>query len=224
MRILIVLTNQKEIGAANKPTGFHFSEFTHPYEFFVSHGYDVTVGSPLGGECTITSPHPEDEINARFFKDPEKMKIIKETVRLNELKDKEFDAVYLAGGHGAMLDFPNNPDLAAILKNTIERGGVVAAICHGPAGFVGVKDKNGHYLVEGRKINSFTEEEEKKTPYYEDIKTSLEKMLREQGAQFESSGVRKPHLTVDGQIVTGQNPESIEKVTNAIHSILKAKS
>lgn len=224
MKILIVLTNTKTIGEARKETGFHFSEFTHPYEFFVSHGYDVTVGSPLGGECPITSPHPEDKINALFYNDPDKMKIIKETIKLDELKNTYFDAVYLTGGHGTMSDFPNNPTLASILESTLARGGVVGAVCHGPAGLVGAKDKNGHYLVAGKRINSFTNDEEKKTQYYNYLPFLLESKLAEQGAKFESSGPRESHLAIDGHIITGQNPESIELVTSAIHAILQTKS
>lgn len=221
MHILIVLTNQKTVGNTNKETGFHFSEFSRPYEFFVSHGYKVTVASPLGGECPITSPHPEDKINALFYGNPEKMKIIKETKKLDDLRNEHFDAVYVAGGHGAMFDLPNNASLATIMNITYESGGVLAAVCHGPAAFVGVKDKNGTYLVAGKRINSFTNTEEKATPYYNDMPFLLESKLVEQGGQFESSGPRMPHLAVDARIVTGQNPESVELVTGAIYTLLQ---
>lgn len=161
MKILIVLTNVKKVGRSKELTGFHFSEFSHPYDFFTNHGYEVVVGSPQGGECPITSPHPEDKINSTFYADPEKMKIVKETVKLDDLQNTNFDAVYLAGGHGTMIDFPNNPGLAAILSKTLSRGGVIAAVCHGPAGFIGAKDKDGNYLVSGKRVNSFTNTEEK---------------------------------------------------------------
>lgn len=224
MHILIVLTNQKTVGNTGKETGFHFSEFTHPYEFFTNHGYRVTVASPHGGECPITSPHPEDKINDLFFNNPDKMKIVKETIKLGEFKNKHFNAVYLAGGHGTMYDFPNNPELAIILNDTLTRGGIVGAVCHGPAGLVGAKDTRGQYLVAGKRINSFTNAEEKATQYYYDLPFFLESKLIEQGAKFESSGPREPHLAVDGHIVTGQNPESIELVIGAIHGLLLEKS
>lgn len=222
MHILIVLTNQKTVGNTNKETGFHFSEFSHPYEFFVSHGYKVTVASPQGGECPITSPHPEDKINALFYGNPEKMKIVKGTAKLDDLKSEHFDAVYVAGGHGAMFDLPGNASLAAIMNSTYESDGVLAAVCHGPAAFVGVKGKDGSYLVAGKRINSFTNAEEKATPHYGDMPFLLESKLVEQGGKFESSGPRMPHLAVDTRIVTGQNPESVELVTGAIYALLQA--
>ena len=224
MHILIVLTSQKTIGNTNKETGFHFSEFTHPYEFFVNHGYEVTVASPRGGECPITSPHPEDKINSLFSKNPDKMRIVKETAKLDNLQNKHFDAVYIVGGHGTMWDLPNNAVLANIMNSTYAGGGVLGAVCHGPAAFVGVKDKNGSYLVSGKRINSISNTEEKATLFYNDMPFLLESKLVEQGALFESSGPREPHLTVDTRIVTGQNPESVELVIGAIHTLSQNKS
>lgn len=218
MNILIVLTSQKTIGNTSKETGFHFSEFSHAYEFFDNLGYKIVVASPLGGECSITSPHTEDKINAHFYEDPEKINIIKQTAKLDDVKNEHFDAVYIAGGHGAMFDFPHNLTLAAIINGTLRDGGVVGAVCHGPAAFVGVKDNKGRYLVDGKRINSFTNIEEKATQYYNDLPFLLESKLVEQGAKFESSGPRKPHLTIDSRIITGQNPESVDSVTEAIHN------
>lgn len=223
MHILIVLTNQKVAGKTDKETGFHFSEFSHAYDFFIRHGYKVTVASPRGGECPITSPHPEDKINALFYASLDKMKIIKETAKLSGLLGTHFDAVYVAGGHGAMFDLPDNEQLAAILRSTFGNNGVLGAVCHGPAAFIGAKSKEGLYLVAGKRINSFTNAEEKMTSYYDSMPFLLESKLIEQGAQFESSGMRESHLAVDTRIVTGQNPESVELVVGAIHALLQCK-
>ena len=219
--ILIVLTSQKTIGNTDKETGFHFSEFSHPYEFFIKHGYQVTVASPKGGECPITSPHPEDKINALFYGALEKMRVIKETVKFKDVLDKHFDAVFIAGGHGSMFDLANNKELAEIMNKTYSNGGILGAVCHGPAAFVGVKNEKRSYLVAGKKINSFTNNEEKATPYFDDMPFLLESKLIEQGAKFESSGPREPHLAVDERLVTGQNPESIELVVGAMHALLQ---
>lgn len=223
MHVLIILTNSRFIGDTQKETGFHFSEFTHPYEFFKSHGYEVTVASPNGGECFIISPHPEDKINATFFNSPEKMKVVKETVKLGDLLGSNFDAIFVAGGHGTMFDLPGDKALEDIINDVMLKGGVLGAVCHGPAAFVGVKDKNGKYIVGGKKINSFTNVEEKSTPFYSDMPFLLESKLIEQGAKFESSEPRQSHLAVDSNIVSGQNPESIELVVGAIHALLQGR-
>ena len=220
-KILIVLTNQKIIGNNSKETGFHFSEFSHAYEFFKDHSYGVVVGSPLGGESPITSPHPEDAINARFYSSPGKMKIVKKTVKLDQLIHEKFDGVYFAGGHGTMVDFPNNPTIESIVNQTIMNGGIIGAVCQGPAAFVGMKNPGGKYVVDGKRVNSFTNEEEKKTPYYGDVPFYLESKLVEQGGSFESSPPRVGHVAIDAPLVTGQNPESVDFVVAAMHTLLQ---
>ena len=150
------------------------------------------------------------------------MKIVKETIKIGNLLNEHFDAVYIAGGHGAMFDLPNNVDVANIIVNTFKKGGVIGSVCHGPAAFVGVKNNDGSYFVNTKRINSFTNEEEKLTPHYNDMPFLLESKLIEQGAKFESSGPREPHLAIDSHIVTGQNPESIELVVGAIHALLQS--
>jgi len=220
-KILIVLTNQKKIGKNRKETGFHFSEFSHAYGFFRNHNYEVIVASLLGGECPITSPHPEDKVNAEFYANSEKMNLVKETVKLDMLLSEKFDGVYFAGGHGTMVDFPNNSTIQAVIHKAISHGGVVGAVCHGPAAFVGVKNSRGKYLVDGKRVNSFTNEEEKKTPYYGDLPFYLESRLIDEGCKFESSPPREGHVAVDVPIVSGQNPESVEYVVAAMHSLLQ---
>lgn len=60
-----------------------------------------------------------------------------------------------------MWDFADNAELAKITADIYENGGVVrGAVCHGPAGLVNVKLSNGKYLVDGKKINAFSNEEE----------------------------------------------------------------
>ena len=47
----------------------------------------------------------------------------------------EFDVVFIAGGHGPMWDTPDNPDVHEAVRTVYEKGGVVAAVCHGPCGW-----------------------------------------------------------------------------------------
>ncbi|MCP6318681.1 DJ-1/PfpI family protein, partial [Klebsiella pneumoniae] len=73
----------------------------------------------------------------------------------------EYDAIYLPGGHGTVYDFANNEKLADILLQFKNSNKIISSVCHGPSAFVGVKDANNHYLVDGVKITSFTDSEEK---------------------------------------------------------------
>ena len=46
----------------------------------------------------------------------------------------DFDVMFIAGGHGPMWDTPDNPDVHEAVRTIYEKGGVVAAVCHGPCG------------------------------------------------------------------------------------------
>ncbi|HET7302730.1 MAG TPA: type 1 glutamine amidotransferase domain-containing protein [Candidatus Saccharimonadales bacterium] len=223
MKILLVITNVSKTPKSGLETGFHFAEFSHAYEFFLAHGYEVTIGSPLGGSCTITSDYPGDKINAEFKENPKRMELLSHTTALNRLIDEAFDAVYVAGGHGAMFDLANNIELEGIINTTAERGGVIASVCHGPASLIGLKDRTGNYFVKGKHLTSFTNDEEKGTPFFNDMPFLLQSKLEEQGALFGKSEKRQPRLVIDGNLITGQNPESIELVVGAIYTKLSAK-
>ncbi len=220
MKLLIIITSVSHTIRNNLATGFHFAEFTHAYDFFSNNGYDITVSSPKGGNCAITSEHLEDRINAAFKQDMRRMSVIENTERIADISSQIFDAVYLVGGHGAMFDLADNKHLATVLNTTYARRGVISAVCHGPAGLVGAKDDNGTYLVSGKKVTCFTNNEERATKFFGDMPFLLQSKLVEQGAEFEHSKVREPHLTVDSRIVTGQNPESVELVIGAVHALL----
>lgn len=149
------------------------------------------------------------------------MEIVENSIKLSDLNKDSFNAVYIAGGHGTMFDLPNNLDLAGIIKKTYDNKGILASVCHGVAGFIGVKDDNGKYLVADKRINCFSSAEEKLTPFFDLMPFLLEDKLVEQGAKYESSGIREAHLAVDERFVTGQNPESVGMVIGAIHALLQ---
>ena len=46
----------------------------------------------------------------------------------------DYAAVLYPGGHGPMFDLANDEAVANITSQVFEKGGVVAAVCHGPAG------------------------------------------------------------------------------------------
>ncbi|WP_198555220.1 type 1 glutamine amidotransferase domain-containing protein [Siphonobacter sp. SORGH_AS_0500] len=115
-----------------------------------------------------------------------------------------------------MWDFPENEALAAIGRKIYENGGVVSAVCHGPSALVNVTLSNGNYLVDGKKVNAFTNEEEVAVKLDKVVPFLLEEKLKERGALFEKSGLWQPHVTVDQRLVTGQNPQSAKGVGEAV--------
>ncbi|MDE2049326.1 MAG: type 1 glutamine amidotransferase domain-containing protein, partial [Betaproteobacteria bacterium] len=132
----------------------------------------------------------------------------------------QFDAVFYAGGHGAMWDLPDNAALAAITARIYERGGAVAAVCHGPAGLLNVKLADGRYLVAGKQLSAFTDDEERAVGLADVVPFLLASQLQARGATHLAAPNWKPQVVVDGRLVTGQNPASATGVGEALRDVL----
>ncbi len=122
-----------------------------------------------------------------------------------------------------MWDFADNKELQRLTRQIYEKNGVVGAVCHGPSGLVNVKLSNGKYLVEGKRVNSFTDAEEKALKLETVVPFMLETEMRKRGAKFENSEMWQPHVTVDGLLVTGQNPASAKGVALEMVKLLDGK-
>jgi putative intracellular protease/amidase len=127
------------------------------------------------------------------------------------------------GGHGTMWDFPNSKALKEVTKKIYEKGGVVAAVCHGPAALINVKLSNGKYLVSGKKIAAFTNEEEEIVKLTKQMPFLLESKLIERGASFQSTKAWQEKVVVDQRVVTGQNPASASRLGEEVVKLLKAR-
>ena len=160
-KILFVVTSHDRLGNTNNPTGYYLSEVSHPWSVLISAGYEIDFVSSKGGKAPAEAVDLTDEINKAFWENSVYRFKIEHTLNHQEVNPVEYIAVFYAGGHGVMWDYPNNQDLGRIAQTIYENGGVVSAVCHAPAALLNVKLSNGELLIKGKKINSFTNEEEK---------------------------------------------------------------
>ncbi|MDF2909674.1 MAG: NonF [Sporolactobacillus laevolacticus] len=210
--ILMVVTNHTKL-TEGKTTGIWLSEFGEAYIEFKKKGYSITVASPLGG---VSAPDPGsvDENTSQEIFDTEKY--LQDTVKLDDVSYDSFDAIFLPGGHGAMFDLPENKKLQELLREFYEADKIVAAVCHGPAGLVGATLSNGQPLVAGKRVNAFTDKEEEQTGLEPVLPFLLESKIRDLGAIFVAAPNWNTHYEVDGNLITGQNPQSTIAVAKAV--------
>lgn len=214
-KILFVVSSHDKKGSTGEPTGYYLGEVTHAWEVLKDH-YTIDFVSPKGGTPPVDGFDLSDPINKKFWDDAVYHNKINHSMKPSEVNPKDYVAIYYAGGHGAMWDFPENAEIAKIATAIYENNGVVGAVCHGPAGLVNIKLSNGKYLVDGKKVNAFTNEEEVAVKLEKVVPFALETKLIERGAKFEKSGLWQPHVTVDQRLVTGQNPQSAKGVGEAV--------
>lgn len=210
VKVLFVVTSHDRIDD-QRPTGIYFKEFGVPYRLFKEQGYEIVVASPKGGKAPIdpkSLPDPnewKDEVDA-----------LEDTLPLEQVSSESFDALFIPGGHGTMFDLPQNESLQRLLKEFDASQKVIAAVCHGPAGLVGAVKENGTPLVKGKRLTSFTDEEERAAQLDQQMPFLLESKLRELGAEFVAKPNFTEHVEQDGNIITGQNPQSTEKIVQLV--------
>ena len=222
-KILIALTSHGQLGATGRPTGFYLPEAAHPYHVFTQAGYGVDFVSPQGGEPPMDGVDRGDPIQAAFLADADVMAKVRATLRPEEVNPADYDAIFYAGGHGVMWDFPANARLAAIARAIYEAEGVVAAVCHGPAALVNITLSDGRYLVDGKTVSTFTNEEEAAVGLTEVVPFLLESRLRERGATISKAPNFQAHTAVSERLVTGQNPASATAVAAQVLRVLAGR-
>ncbi len=222
IRVLMVMTSHEDLGTTGLKTGFYLSEVTHPYYKIAEAGIDVDFASPKGGEAPMDkhSKSEEDSENKKFLADQNLVARLDSTLKLADIDAKNYSAILFTGGHGTMWDFPNSEAVLNITKQIYENGGIVSAVCHGPAALVNIKLSNGKLLIHNRKLTAFTNGEESAVKLQDVVPFSLESMLTKNGAKFKGAKNWTPNVIVDGRLITGQNPQSAsqlgEKIVEAL--------
>ncbi|GAB3459928.1 type 1 glutamine amidotransferase domain-containing protein [Azotobacter salinestris] len=218
--VLFVLTSHGTKGSTGQPTGYYLGEVTHPLAVLQAAGIPVEFASIQGGEPPVDGLNLDDTINARYWSDSAFRDAIRHTQRLGEVNPSKYSAIFFAGGHGAMWDFPDSPDVARVTREIYEAGGVVGAVCHGPAALVNVTLSNGAYLVAGKNLSAFTDDEERAVKLDQVVPFLLTSTLTQRGAQHHPAADWTAKVVVDGRLVTGQNPQSASGVGAAIRDLL----
>jgi putative intracellular protease/amidase len=226
-KVLIVVTSHDRLGSTGEQTGFWLEELASPYYVFRDAGVAVDIASPKGGRAPY-DPRSLDREGSRpasverFLADPEASGKVEASLALDSVDGAAYDAVFVAGGHGTMWDLPDSAALARLLGAVHDRGATVAAVCHGPAGLVGARAKDGKPIVAGKKVTGFTNAEEEAVKLTQVVPFLLESKLRELGATFVGGDMWKPHAVRDGNLVTGQNPASSERVAKLVLEAINA--
>jgi putative intracellular protease/amidase len=215
-KILFVVTSHDTKGSTGEKTGYYLSEVSHPWKVLTTAGYEIDFVSPQGGNPPVDGFDLNDPENKEFWENKRYQQKMSHSMKPAEVKQGEYAAIFYAGGHGAMWDLPQDTAIARIAADIYSNNGIVAAVCHGPAGLVNIKLNDGTYLIAGKKVNGFSNEEESIVKLTGVVPFLLEDQLKSRGALYEKSAPWQEHVTVDQRVITGQNPQSAKAVGEAI--------
>lgn len=213
--ILLAMTSHDDLGGL-RGTGFYVPEAAHPWRVFRDAGFAVDLVSVRGGRPPMDGFDADDATQREFVHLPE----LDATPRAAEVDAVGYDGILYVGGHGAMWDFPHAEGLTRLGRDIHEGGGVVAAVCHGPAALVDLTLSDGTYLVEGKEVSAFTNTEEEAVGLAGVVPFLLQTALENRGAKHVAAPDFECQVSVSGRLVTGQNPASATRVAEEVVRLL----
>lgn len=210
-KILVVLTSVAKYPNLNRATGLWLGEAVHFVKKVEAAGYAVDYVSPQGGYTPI-DPHSlamADDTDWAWYQDKAFMDRLGTTLQPSDVNPDDYIAIYFAGGHGVIWDFPDNQALQTLSRKIYENGGYVSSVCHGAVGLLNIKLSNGALLVNGKKVTGFSNEEEKLAELDQFVPFLTETELVQRGAVYQKAAAPWAAFAVaDQRLISGQNPAS----------------
>jgi putative intracellular protease/amidase len=212
MKVLMVLTSHGQLGNTGRKTGFWLEEMAAPYYVFKDAGAQVTLASPNGGRPPLdpksNEPNFQTDVTRRFEKDTHAEAQLDRTMRLDSVKQEDYDTVFYPGGHGPMWDLADDKNSVKLLESFLAAGKTIAVVCHSTGALRHVKTPGGRLLVEGKTVTGFTNGEEEEVGLTNIVPFLVEDEMIQLGATFSKVKNWGINTVADGQLITGQNPAS----------------
>lgn len=228
--ILIVLSaadTWTRADGSSYPSGVWAEEFVVMDEAFIKAGSAVDIATPNGVRPTI-DPHsmnPDvigqenlDHFTAYFASIGDRLA---RPLVLADVDMSRYHAVVIPGGHGPVEDLFKDADMGRILAEADRDGKVIAPVCHGQAALLAAKDENGGWLFSGRRMTSFSDEEEVELGTADNAPWLLADTLRKSGARYEQGPNWGVYVVEDGNLLSGQNPASSAPLADAVLAALR---
>ncbi|WP_375750528.1 type 1 glutamine amidotransferase domain-containing protein [Vibrio sp. HN007] len=220
-KILIPVTNHATLGETDQANGTYSPEITHVIHEIKEAGFDYEIASIEGGKAPLYGTDIEgDEVNNTVLTGDDFQNRIKNTIPVSQINIDEYDAVFYPGGFGLLSDLAANASFAKLAAKHYEEGGVIAAVCHGPAALLPITLSSGESLLASKSVTGFTREEEIDFGTINDIPFLLEESLARKAARFNKVQPWQELVIVDDRVVTGQNPTSAHGVGKALVTLL----
>ena len=225
MKVLMVITSHDQLGNTGRKTGFWLEELAAPYYVFKDAGAEITLASPKGGRPPLdpmsNEPEMRTDLTRRFEKDAAAESQLGTTVRLDSVRQEEFDTVFYPGGHGPMWDLAEDKNSARLIESFLAAGKPIAIVCHSTGALRHVKAPDGKPLVQGKEVTGFTNGEEEAVGLTHVVPFLVEDEMMKLGAVFSKKANWNAHVVSDGLLITGQNPHSSGPAAKTLMMALK---
>ncbi|MCV6589017.1 MAG: type 1 glutamine amidotransferase domain-containing protein [Marinobacterium sp.] len=215
--VLIPVTSHATLGSTDQANGTYAPELTHVVAQLDAAGVAYRIASIEGGAAPLYGTDMDgDSVNDAVLANEQFQAQINDTLPLAQVKGADYDAIFYPGGFGLLSDLAENQGFASIAAAHYEAGGVIAAVCHGPAALLPITLSNGDKLLARKSVTGFTREEEVDYNTINDIPFLLEEALARNAARYSKGQPWHELVIEDDRLITGQNPASAHGVGKAL--------
>jgi putative intracellular protease/amidase len=212
------------------PSGYWAEEVAVPDGLFSEAGWDITVATPGGKAPTldqlslgISGGLPWKRRGVKRYLDSIQT-VLEHPVPLDTVNPDDFEVVFYPGGHGPMEDLAYDRTSGALLTHRLASGRPLALLCHAPAAILAATGPDGKSPFAGRRMTGLSNREELLNRFAKKAPWQLEDKLKEAGVVYSKGFPLRPHTVVDGNLYTGQNPQSSEKLAERLVADVRAAS
>lgn len=217
-KILAIFTEQKNMKMAN---GKLFSTGNHPIESLLpmlhlkNAGFEFEIATQTGNPVILEKwafPEEDEHVKAIYeeyksrFEKPRKLA---DFISSSFEETDSYAAVFIPGGHGAMLGIPDDPNVGKILNWAHQNELFTISLCHGPGAFLSTALNNQKFLYEGYKMAVFPDAVDEQTPMIGylpgHMPRGLSGKLKELGAEIVNTESDNT-VYVDRKLITGASP------------------
>ncbi|KOU64305.1 transcriptional regulator [Streptomyces sp. WM4235] len=210
-------------GAAH-PTGYWAEELAVPHRLFTKAGWKVDIATPAGVAPTVdpvSLTFPAGGTPGRNRRRAAYLDSIAPQLQhpgiLAHSDPDDYDAVFYPGGHGPMEDLAVDPDSGALLTRTLTSGKPLALLCHAGAALLAAENADGSWPFAGYWLTALSNTEERLGGLKRKAPWLLQDRLIERGANYTKAALPlRPHVEIDRNLYTGQNPASSAKLAHAL--------
>jgi putative intracellular protease/amidase len=225
MKVLMVITSHDQLGNTGRKTGFWLEEVAAPYYTFKDAGVEITLASPRGGRPPLdpksNEPQFRTDLTLRFEKDAAAEAQLNRTIRLDSVRQQDFDTVFYPGGHGPMWDLAEDKHSIKLIESFIAARKPIGIVCHSTSALRHVKAPDGKLLVQGKEVTGFTNGEEEAVGLTKIVPFLVEDEMLKLGAIFSKKANWASHVVTDGLLITEQNPHSSGAAATSLMAALK---
>ena len=223
-RVLVLCTEERYFEMTNGAlfsTGHNVAETAVPLLHLVAAGFDFDVVTPTGAPAVLEDwSAPVDDAAVMDFIAAHRERfdapLSLDALVADGLDDSPYAAVFLPGGHGAMVGLPADPNVGTLVRWVAETDRHLVAVCHGPAAMLATRvDNDGPHPYAGYEMCAFPDSMDKRSPSIGYLPGQMPwfqvEELEAQGIKVINDGV-KGDTHADRRLLTGDSPRACDEL------------